>query len=947
MVTEFRYDDARAKTKRRKYQKECERSVADALSVNRPALLHVATGGGKTFIANNAVANALSSGEHALWVAKDWWLLRQAALDMAQRHKKMARRLRRLGGEGEVLRDLPRVVVSGNSRKRVVYTTLQTFKRRLDEGDDLFEVVPKLVVWDECHWGYAGKTGKALLKWAKDIGAPVLGLTGTPKSPHEFTLACRHTFKDLMDKGYLARPKPLSQRTGVSWEPKKWSRDGDFTEASLQELATNDRRNQQIVQEYRDNAAQYDKTLVFACNIEHAELLAQLMAEAGVAARLVHSGREQEENERAIRQFASAQVKVLVNVAKMTTGVDIPDIRTVFLCRPTASDILFAQMVGRGARRADGKESFNIVEFTDNVVRFEHVWSASAFIGAELGLGSKRLGGSRRWPHRFDPEGAPTWTGTGKNVPEAAQDIWYREGQTFGVEFELTWEGYDEAEPDDEDWHWVASALVDRLKRRLGSDRVRSRTVKEYGTPGYEKWKVEYDSSAGWEVVSPVLCGRDGLLELVDACEALRDVLDDEELSLTLNHRTGTHVHIGWLADDNAAARAIELTHLLEPLLRTLVHPSRFAEYDERKDRYDTERPNPYCRPVSSVYPIEQLDDETTLRDLDGMAQMDRDDSPRTVTFNPCPLWESDDSHVEVRLLNGTADAEELLGWVSLWMRILWAAGRQDPVAGYDVADPAENFPDLDVEDVLAVIGLPTERDAFLERLRRQQERVFDLWRGHQDLRAWLPAEQQPAYQRSLPDIDRTLRSHGVVLPDSIQFNDLDEYGRCCAIWCVLDGEGELPRDDSTIRKCAERLKEANWASFDRIDRRSQLYRNIRSTLDSATRQNNKKRNVWLDIPSYRNRYVRAYRPFEEMSNEKWRDCVMKTLSSRNGSVERDEAIRDVFNEARSRYGIDRQNLTEVVKRPIRSAINSCIRRGFIERDGPRLKPLARYDDLD
>ena len=93
------------------------------------------------------------------------------------------------------------------------------------------------------------------------------------------------------------------------------------------------------------------------------------------------------------------------------------------------------------------------------------------------------------------------------------------EGQTFGVEFELTWQGHAEAEPDDEDWHRVASALADRLKRSLGSDRVRSEAVKAYRTPGYEKWKVEHDPSAGWEVVSPVLCGKGGI---AGACGCLR-----------------------------------------------------------------------------------------------------------------------------------------------------------------------------------------------------------------------------------------------------------------------------------------------------------------------------------------------------------------------------------------------------------------------------------------
>ncbi len=577
-MTDFGYDPERARIRTREYQAECETRIADALAPEKPALLHVATGGGKTFVANNAVASKLSSGGYALWVAKDWWLLRQAALDMARRHEGMAGCLRRLGGDAEAVRDLPEAGIQDMGR--VIYTTLQTFNRRLD-ADFFQRGLPRLVVWDECHWGYAGKTGKTgktLLRWAAKYQVPVLGLTGTPKNPEAFTLACRHTFKDLMDSDYLARPRILPpRRTGVRWEPHKWSKDGDFADASLRELSTNSRRNRMIVEEYTENAEDYGKTLVFACNIDHAELLAQLMAEEGVDARPVHSGRTQEENEHAIRQFASSppEVSVLVNVAKMTTGVDIPDIRTVFLCRPTASDILYAQMVGRGARRVEGKDAFNIVEFTDNVVRFEHVWRASSFFGADLGLPTTQSGGKPRWHHRFDPNGAPTWTGD--DVPVPAREIWYREGQTFGVEFELTCDGFPENDPDDDEWNQVAAALVRHLERRLGSGRVRPETVKAYGTPGYEKWNVEYDSSAGWEVVSPVLCGKEGLLELVSACEALTDALNDEDIGLTLNHRTGTHVHVGWLADDNSAARAIELTHLLEPLLRTLVHPSRNA----------------------------------------------------------------------------------------------------------------------------------------------------------------------------------------------------------------------------------------------------------------------------------------------------------------------------------------------------------------------------------
>ena len=59
---------------------------------------------------------------------------------------------------------------------------------------------------------------------------------------------------------------------------------------------------------------------------------------------------------------------MLVNVNIMTEGTDVPDIQTVFLTRPTQSEGLLMQMIGRGMRgpRANhGTESVNIVDFHD------------------------------------------------------------------------------------------------------------------------------------------------------------------------------------------------------------------------------------------------------------------------------------------------------------------------------------------------------------------------------------------------------------------------------------------------------------------------------------------------------------------------------------------------------------------------------------------------------
>ena len=190
-------------------------------------------------------------------------------------------------------------------------------------------------------------------------------------------------------------------------------------------------------------------------------------------------------------------------------------------------------------------------------------------------------------------------------------------------------------------------------------------------------------------------------------------------------------------------ARALRITHLLEPLLRSLVPPSRFAAYNPEHDRYDTGRPNDYCRPVSSVYAIGDLDEETTSRGPGGDGRSRSGGLGAHGNFQSDALWEGPEPHVEVRLLGGTTEAGKLIPWLSLWMRILWAAGGDDRVSDYDLSDPAENFPDLDIEDMNDVIRLPTERQAFLDNLRCRQEEIFELgadmrsfWRGYPRIRS-------------------------------------------------------------------------------------------------------------------------------------------------------------------------------------------------------------------
>ena len=915
--------DAAARTPR-PYQSACVEEALKSLG-QRPTLLHIATGGGKTFVANNVVAKRLEDGGYALWITKDWWLLRQAATDIAQRKHGMAQRLRRLGGNNKELEPLPSY--SGGRRTAVLYTTLQTFKRRLDKRE-LPAEPPSLIVWDECHWGYNAPSGKALMRWASAHTIPILGLTATPRSLEDFNIACSHSFRDLVRDGFLANYNPVICRTGVSWAPRRHN-NSDFTDGSLRTLSENEGRNAKIVNEYV-NSARYGKTIIFACNIEHAEALAESLKSRGVACRAVHSGLQPADCEKYIKQFASSEVNVLVNVAKLTHGVSVPDIQSVFLCRPTTSDILFSQMVGRGAHAYE-RDTFNLVEFTDNLTKFEHVLHADEFFGSPAaGDADAQRSGSRAWRHAFDRGVEPAWTGD--DVPPEVRDLWYR-GQTFGVEFELTSRTWEPNDIPDDEYTRVAEGLLQHLRDRLGTNSVRAAPCEGYHEDeDFDRWKVEPDSSAGWEVVSPVLKGKDGLIELHEACAALSAAVDDDDLELCINWRCGTHAHIGW--DDDHIAKALQLVHLLEPVLRSLVPPSRFAQYSPGDGSYRTDTPNEFCRPVSDVYDFDSIDEDTSVCDVASMARNDPGGGPqggRTVGLNVTPLFDGG-GHVEVRLLGGTTEARKVLPWLSLWMRILWRAERplgDDLFALAYAREPSMAFPDLDLEEVFRkeVIGVPHDKPVLLKSLQRRQKEIFEIWRAHPELAEWIPRHR---HHWEL-EVELWLRKIGLLIPTTHDFEELSDRAQKVAVWCTLVGEGGLPRDHA-IRLSAARLRDQEWVYFDRFRENGPLHRLIQKALRGAKRPKSLGGDKWFDIPG--NRQVRAFRRFDKMLDEDWRRCVVEAVKAKGGTAEREEVRRAAFEESRKRFGVEREQLRERVRGQINSAINSCIRRGHIRREG-------------
>jgi superfamily II DNA or RNA helicase len=649
----YDYDPARAQLQPRGYQRELIDALyqkARGARAGSRLLTEVATGGGKNFISNDAIWNLVTEGKRVLHVTMSSTLSAQAAADLGNRHFGAAQAVSVVAsGAGRRAMRGAREGVQGS----VVFTTIQTWNARKDTdfAGQAFDVI----VIDEVHWGEEAPLYDALYD-RYGAAAVFVGLTATPRRWSRYERVGRaYTLPVLVALGYLAEPRLERIRTGVNWRPRQTSEHGDVTPTSLRELAICEERNALIVSTYVARAAHYGKTIVFACNIEHAETLGQLLVSHGIRAVAVHSKMKDIDRLTVMSSFRSGHLEVLVNVVSAVHGLDVPDIRTVMLVRPTASDILMAQMIGRGTRLAPGKTFFSLVDFVDNVTLHGGAMMVrpDGFIGSRLGRGAR---GEALSDHIYHPASLAPFPSI-EGYEEVAGLPVQRE-QTFGIEFELTCRDYQTCSPSGPRWKGIAARLVEAL-RSGPLPTARSYSTGHGGNKDHTVWNVEYDASCGWEITSRILRGFEGFIEVADACKIVQRVAG--ECGLEVSIRTGTHVHFGWVKRASLT-KLFEIAAYFEPALLSLVAPSRAN--------------NKYAKSVRRVFKqVRGLTSEMAW------AAFLQSWEKRYLAVNPRGLFHGLGT-VEVRMHSGTMEAPKILTWVSLWMAILAVAEETRPLPG-------------------------------------------------------------------------------------------------------------------------------------------------------------------------------------------------------------------------------------------------------------------------
>lgn len=317
----------------------------------RRPMIQLPTGAGKTVIAGAIVKGALAKGNRVLFVVPALSLIDQT--------------VRSFWVEG--IRDVGVIQASHpktDATRPVQVASIQTLQRRPIPRFDI-------VVVDEAHrWFEMMGTWMKAPDWA---GVPFVGLSATP-----WTRGLGKFYDDLIQvtstaeliaAGYLSpfrvyapsHPDLSGVRTVA----------GDYHEGDLGEAMNQVALVADVVETWLKHGERRP-TFAFAVDRAHAKHLQARFEAANVRCGYIDAYTKGPEREALFRQFTAGQIQVIASVGCLTTGVDL-DVRCIILARPTKSEMLFTQIIGRGLRTAPGKADLLILDHSDTHLRLGFV----------------------------------------------------------------------------------------------------------------------------------------------------------------------------------------------------------------------------------------------------------------------------------------------------------------------------------------------------------------------------------------------------------------------------------------------------------------------------------------------------------------------------------------------------------------------------------------------
>ncbi|KAF9930326.1 hypothetical protein BGZ67_005878 [Mortierella alpina] len=249
----------------------------------------------------------------------------------------------------------------------------------------------KAIIIDEAHHAAAESYGRILKHFGAHVPEThifVYGCSATVRRHDGLKLggvfdyiSFHKDFITMIEDKWLCNLRVSAIQTEFDLRDVKTQR-GDFVQKDLSIKCNTPVRNDIVVRSYMTYCKDRKSTVVFAVDIAHAEELTNVFRRHGFDARVLSSRTNDAERAQLLADFRARKFPVIVNCGILTEGTDIPAIDSIVMARPTKSNVLFQQMLGRGMRLYAGKDDCHVLDFVD-AVQGEALVSAPTLLGLD------------------------------------------------------------------------------------------------------------------------------------------------------------------------------------------------------------------------------------------------------------------------------------------------------------------------------------------------------------------------------------------------------------------------------------------------------------------------------------------------------------------------------------------------------------------------------------
>jgi superfamily II DNA or RNA helicase len=319
-------------------------------------LYQLPTGGGKTVIFSEIVSQYLKTHKKRV-------LVMTHRIELC---KQTSAVLSEFGVVNKVIDS--KANLDDQSQYQCFVAMVETLNNRLKDNKlDISDI--GLVIIDEAHYNSFTKLFKFFEK------SFILGVTATPLSSNiELPMTDNYnelivgeSIESLIENRFLAKANMYSYNVGLT--SLVVGANGDYTVKSSEDLYTNNEMLSKLMDAYKERC-EGKKTLIFNNGINTSLFVYDLFRAAGYPVAHLDNTATKKERTEILEWFKTTPNAILTSVSILTTGFDEPTVEAIILNRATKSLTLYYQMIGRGSRVLDHKDTFDVVDLGNNFHRF-------------------------------------------------------------------------------------------------------------------------------------------------------------------------------------------------------------------------------------------------------------------------------------------------------------------------------------------------------------------------------------------------------------------------------------------------------------------------------------------------------------------------------------------------------------------------------------------------